>query len=106
MQSTVSGIGAVTAVLTGRKLVIDGKFQGLRSPATVARVHLAPKAIRGPAIFDLKVSSGTIGTISGTLELAELQVTALEKGSLYIQLHSEKAPEGNLWGWLAPQEAK
>jgi hypothetical protein len=23
-----------------------------------------------------------------------------------VQLHSEKAPEGNLWGWLLPQEAK
>jgi hypothetical protein len=106
MQSTVSGMGSVTAVLTGRRLAIDGKFQGLRSTATVARVHLSPKAIRGPAIFDLKVSAGTSGTITGTVELTDEQAAALEKGSLYIQLHSEKAPDGNLWGWLAPQEAK
>jgi hypothetical protein len=21
-----------------------------------------------------------------------------------VQLHSEKAPDGNLWGWILPQE--
>jgi hypothetical protein len=106
MQSTVSGVGAVTAVLTGNRLTIEGKFQGLRSPATIARVHLAPKGIRGTAIVDLKVSSGTSGTIAGAFELTDQQRVALEKGSLYIQLHSQKAPEGNLWGWLAPQEGR
>lgn len=106
MQETVSGVGSVTATLTGNRLVIDGKFQGLRTPATVARVHMAPRAMRGPAIADLKVSSGTSGTINGTVELTPQQRQALEKISLYIQLHSEKAPEGNLWGWLVAQEVK
>ena len=35
-----------------------------------------------------------------------IQVADLEKGRLYVQLHSEKAPDGNLWGWLLPQENK
>jgi len=33
-------------------------------------------------------------------------VTDLASSRLYIQLHSEKAPDGNLWGWLFPQEGK
>jgi hypothetical protein len=100
MQDTVAGVGSVTATLTGSQLVIDGKFSGLRTPATVARLHLAPRALRGAAIHDLKVSGGTNGTISGTVQLTGEQRQALEKTSLYIQVHSEKAPEGNLWGWL------
>ena len=100
MQDTVSGVGSVTATLTGNRLVIDGKFEGLRTPATVARIHMAPRAMRGPAIADLKVSTGTSGTLSGSVELTTQQRQALEKSSIYIQLHSEKAPEGNLWGWL------
>jgi len=28
------------------------------------------------------------------------QVQSLKKGQLYIQIYSEKAPDGNLWGWL------
>jgi hypothetical protein len=108
-QSTVAGVGSVTAVLSGRRLTVDGKFSGLRTPATVARLHLAPRASRGEAFADLKVSSGTSGTsgtITGAIDLTPQQVTALEKNSVYVQLHSEKAPDGNLWGWLLPQEAK
>ena len=106
MQSTVAGRGSAKAVLTGNKLTVEGTFEGLRSPATVARIHLAPRAMRGPVVQDLTVSAkGTAGTLSGSLELTLRQLEALEKGSLYIQLHSEKAPDGNLWGWLLPQEA-
>jgi len=108
-QATVSGSGTATATLTGRRLTIDGKFSGLRTPATVARLHLAPRAARGEAFADLKVSTGTSGnsgTMTGAIDLTPQQVQALEKTSVYIQLHSEKAPEGNLWGWLLPQEAK
>ena len=104
MQDTVGGRGSAAAVLTGNTVTIQGTFEGLRSPATVARLHLAPRAVRGPAVIDLTVSKNTSGTISGTAELTARQVQALEKSSLYIQIHSEKAPDGNLWGWLLPQE--
>lgn len=106
MQETVAGRGSATAVLTGNKLTIEGTFEGLRSPATVGRVHLAPRAQRGPSIAELTVSKATSGTIKGAVELTDRQRDALEKLSLYIQIDSEKAPEGNLWGWLFPQEVK
>jgi hypothetical protein len=106
MQNTVSGSGTVTATLNGQRLTIDGRFNGLRTAATVARLHLAPRASRGEAFADLKVSGSTSGTITGAIDLTEAQLQALQKNSVYLQLHSEKAPEGNLWGWLLPQEAK
>ena len=105
-QDTVSGQGAASATLNGNRLTVSGKFGGLRSPATVARVHLAPRGTRGQAIADLNVSRGTSGTLDGAVELTSQQVQALNKSALYIQIHSEKAPEGNLWGWLFPREAK
>jgi hypothetical protein len=104
MQATVAGSGSVSAVLTGSKLSITGTFDGLRSPATIAQVHKGPvRGVRGPNVFDLIVSKGsdpTSGTLSGAIDLTPLQVADLEKGRLYVQLHSEKAPDGNLWGWL------
>jgi hypothetical protein len=103
--ATVTGSGSVTATLTGSKLAISGTFQGLNTPATVARIHKSPKpGIRGPMLFDLTVSHGTSGTIGGAFELTAAQVQELAQGRYYVQLHSEKAPEGNLWGWLLPQE--
>jgi len=106
MQETVAGQGSVTAVLAGNRLTIEGKFAGLRSPATAARLHLAPRAMRGEAIAELTVSKTTSGTLKGSVDLTDRQRDALEKLSLYIQITSEKAPEGNLWGWLIPQEVK
>src|SRR5205807_705570 len=98
-------IGSVTATLTGTKLSIAGTFQGLNTPATVARIHKSSKpGIRGPMLFDLTVSSSTSGTIGGTFDLTAAQVQELAQGRYYVQLHSEKAPEGNLWGWLLSQE--
>ena len=106
MQETVAGQGAVTAVLSGNRLTIEGKFEGLRSPATTARLHVAPRAMRGEAIGDLTVSKATSGTLKGAIDLTDRQRDALERLSLYVQVNSEKAPEGNLWGWLFPQEVK
>lgn len=94
--------GAVTAVLTGNRLVVNGTFKGLQTPATVARLHVAPKAMRGPAMLDLIVTKATSGTITGDLMLTPIQADHLMRNRVYVQVHSEKAPDGHLWGWLLP----
>ncbi len=107
MQATVAGSGSVTATLKGNTLTISGTFTGLRTAATVARVHRSPKtAMRGTPIGDLTSTQDTAGTIGGSLELTNEQVDDLAAGRLYVQLHSQKAPDGNLWGWLLLQEGK
>ena len=107
MQSTIAGSGSATATLKGTTLTISGTFTGLKTNATVARVHRGPRtAMRGPAIGDLTAAAATSGTLSGTIELTKQQIDDLAAGRLYIQLHSEKAPEGNLWGWLLPETKK
>ena len=91
----------MTATLKGRTLVLTGTFSGLKTPATVARLHRSPnRGIRGAAIADLTATAAVTGEITGSVELTAAQVEDLEKGRLYVQLHSEKAPDGNLWGWL------
>jgi hypothetical protein len=56
--------------------------------------------VRGPSILDVAVSKATSGNITASLDLTDEQVGMLRKGQLYIQIHSEKAPDGNLWGWM------
>ena len=107
MQATVAGSGSATATLKGTTLTIAGTFTGLKTAATVARVHRGPRtAMRGPAIGDLTATAATSGTISGTLDLTKQHIDDLAAGRLYLQLHSEKAPEGNLWGWLLLETKK
>lgn len=101
MRATVTGSGSLTAALTGSKLTVSGKFEGLRGPATVAHIHQGSvTGVRGPAILELTVSKAASGVISGSFDLTPEQVESLDKGRWYVQIHSVKAPGGNLWGWL------
>jgi hypothetical protein len=38
--------------------------------------------------------------VSGVVELSRAEAQALRDGRIYLQIDSEPAPEGNLWGWL------
>ena len=97
---TTAGSGTLTAVLAGSTLTINGKFDGLNSPATVAHVHRARRGLRGPTLFDLTVTKATSGTVGGTLKLNDAQIEALKSGWYYVQIHTEINPDGHLRGWL------
>jgi hypothetical protein len=103
-RAGVAGKGSITATLAGTKLSLTGTFEGLVSPATVARLHRGvAKGARGAVITDLTISKATSGTITGSADLSAADVENLKAGKLYVQVHSEKgvAPDGaNLWGWL------
>ena len=58
--------------------------------------------MRGAAILTLTISPAVSGKFAGSFDLNADQVESLQKGKLYLQIASEKAPDGNLWGWLLP----
>ena len=101
MKIKIAGSGSATATLVGSKLTVNGTFEGLKSNATMAHIHQGSAAgVRGPKLLDLTVTKTMNGTLSGSFDLTPEQADNLKKGKWYIQIHSEKAPDGNLWGWL------
>jgi hypothetical protein len=104
MMATIAGSGSLTATLLGKQLTVQGTFAGLRSPATTAQIHRGAKGIPGPVVagLELSVVKAEKGEISGTVELTPDQIADLKSGRLYVQIQSERAPDGNLWGWLLP----
>jgi hypothetical protein len=99
----VQGRGTVLATLDGSTFTIQGKFAGLSSAATTARLHMGNvMGGGGPAIGDLKIVQAQSGEISGTFTLTPAQVAGLKVGKLYVMLDSQSAPKGNLWGWFQP----
>ena len=103
MKSTIAGTCSATATLTGTKLTVNGSFEGLKSNATMAHIDQgSAPGVRGPKLLDLTVTKSMSGTLSGSFDLTADQIESLKKGKWYVQIHSEKAPEGNLWGWLLP----
>jgi hypothetical protein len=98
------GRGEATATLDGKILTITGSFGGLPSPAT--RAHLIVGlaiGVPGTESLDLTVSPADSGTVSGILTVNAKQAAAFRTGKLYVQIDSQKAPTGNLWGWLLPR---
>jgi len=100
--SRITGSGAATATLDGTRLTISGAFQGMKSPATIAQLHMGMRGVRGPVEFDLQIDKSPDGHINGSITLTKVQIDTLRRGWYYIQIHAEQAPDGNLWGWLLP----
>jgi hypothetical protein len=109
-KAVIAGRGDVTAELEGRVLTLKGRFRGLPSAAIRASVFESPyMGVPGKQVLELQVTAGTSGTVSGRFALNGDQAKALRTGRLYVQVDSEKAPpgyvwgpKGTLWGWLFP----
>jgi CHRD domain-containing protein len=101
LAPVITGHGSVSAVLVGTKLTVSGMFEGMRSAATSADLHQSKMTgIRGAVIHEMTASKAMAGNVSGSVDLTPAEVDALRKGLLYVVVHSEGAPDGNLWGWL------
>ena len=102
-RDDVAGLGQATAILSGDRLKLEGSYRGLPSVATGAELRQGiVVGARGPAVLQAMVSGERQGTIAATARLSREQVQALRSGRLYVQVRSERAPDGNLWGWLLP----
>ena len=99
----IQGRGDVSATLDGRRLSVSGSFHGLPSPATAGHINLSlATGVPGDKIFDLTVTQAMAGTVSGDVTLSAKQAAAFRTGKLYVQIDSQKAPDGTIWGWLLP----
>jgi hypothetical protein len=102
-RSSITGEGHATATLDGNRLTVRGRFEGLAGNATRAALYDGIRiGAMGPRIADITVSPGTSGEVSGAVTLSTRQANAVRSGRVYIQVDSQKAPDGNLTGWLLP----
>jgi hypothetical protein len=102
-RDSVAGVGRATAVLSNDTLTLSGVFEGLPTAVTSANLHQGiAVGARGQLAFKLAVSGSRQGVINGSVRLSKDQAAALRSGRMYVQLQSEGAPDGHLWGWLLP----
>ncbi len=101
--SSITGEGEIILTLNGNTLSVQGSFAGMGSVATMAHLHNGPPAQPGPVAAALEISRAPNGEISGEIELSDDLLTALRNNSLYVQVHSEGNPPGELRGWIFPR---
>jgi hypothetical protein len=102
-RGNVAGEGRARATLDGNRLTVGGEFHGLVTPGTTAALYDGIRiGAMGPKLADITVTPGQAGTISGDVTLSAKQAAELRAGHIYVRIDSEKAPDGNLTGWLMP----
>ena len=93
--------GSIYAVLDGKgKIGINGTFEGLASPAVAAYLHKGVDGRRGPRVMDMTVSKNTRGVVKGEITLSPADIADLQKNVYYVEIATEKAPDGEVRGWI------
>jgi hypothetical protein len=102
--------GNVIAVLRGNHLEVSGNFADLSSPlhkieGTSAHIHMIKSKGQknGPVALKLNVHPNHYqrsGAFNGSFTLNSQQMQALKDGHLYVNVHTQKHPKGELRGKL------
>ncbi len=107
-----TGTGSVTAVLdlNTNIMTVTGTYTGLSGAVSAPGAHIhgpAAATANAPILFNLTYTEGTTagsGTITGTTTaLTPAQITDVNNGLWYVNLHTVKYPNGEIRGQLAKQ---
>ncbi len=104
--------GNFSAILNGNRLVVLGNFSELTSPLlpvggadpvgnpeSAIHIHIGEAGMNGPIVRNLTVDEAG-GEFSGAFDLSDAQVNALVSDGLYVNLHTENNPSGELRGQI------
>ncbi len=103
-----TGIGEITATLSGDTFSLSGLFSNLQSAVTNAHIHLGMQGRNGgvsiPLQFELTEDSlsGEFTSESNTYALSTDQIESLNSRALYINIHTRTSPGGEIRGQLTP----
>lgn len=101
-----SAMGKATVVINSdpaqTTITVDVSFTGLSANATVAHLHgPAMPGMTAPPIIPLtNFPATTSGTYSSTFPITEEQIQMLLDGLVYINIHDELFPDGEIRGQL------
>lgn len=98
--------GSATVTLDGRALTVDGSFSGFDvfGPPDGPGAHIhgpAPAGENVSVLFPLTFDNEE-NTFAGNLVLDDVQIGYFNDGLLYINLHSEANPSGEIRGQIVP----
>lgn len=84
-------------------------YQDLTTPATVAHFHAGPPGVSGPVVLPIPGAAALSGLLLGSAIVTPDFVAQLLGGDIYINVHSERYPDGEIRGqvtltpWPVPE---
>ena len=99
---TTEGKGEVTATLdtATKMLTYDVTYSGLTGPAMAGHLH-GPADPGANAPVSVPFAAPLTSPIHGTATLTDAQVTQLEDGKMYANVHTATNPAGEIRGQMA-----
>ncbi len=100
-----TGSGTAVAILdnSGTQLACTVTFTGLTSGLTASHIHIGAAGTNGPVLFPFtttSVAGMTSGTFSQTFTLTAQNVSDLQNGLYYVNIHTSTYPGGEIRGQL------
>lgn len=96
-----NGSAAGTVDTATGLLTWDLSWSGLTGPTTAAHFHLGPVGVNGPVKLEIFIVPSTSPS-SGSGMMAASDIRALLAGDVYINVHTEDFPGGEIRGQIAP----
>lgn len=81
---------------------ISGSVTTENVPGTMAHIHEAPPGENGPVVVPLEQTDDNTWSVPDEVHLTEAQLETLKEGHLYINVHTEANPGGEVRGQLNP----
>ena len=101
---TTDATGSVIVTLKGNAVTVEGSYSGLSGAPTGAHIHgPASETENAGVILALTATDGATagtGTISGSGDLSNEQVSDLKAGMYYVNVHTEANGPGEIRGQL------
>lgn len=112
MEVTLSGDHEVPPVQTegsGSGVIVVDEDRGISGSVTtenvagtMAHIHEAPADANGPVVIPLEQTDDNTWSVPEGTQLTEAQYETLKEGHLYINVHTDAHPAGEVRGQLKP----
>lgn len=99
-----TGFGTVILNAAHTMITVNENWSGLTAPATASHIHSpAPAGMNGPVLFPFSgVPAATAGSIpTQSFAITAAQVSDLQNGLMYMNVHTSTFPGGEIRGQLA-----
>ncbi|MCZ6794793.1 MAG: CHRD domain-containing protein, partial [Planctomycetota bacterium] len=96
VDTAASGSASFTYDPGTRELSFDITFSGLSSPESNAHIHDGDFGVAGGVIHPLPAGSPKVGSVT----LSEAEEARLLAGGLYVNIHSDRYPSGEIRGQI------